>query len=130
MLGFGWKIHIIGASSILILSSLFVKYFCTYKSFIITMTILSSSNLNQLLMLLSIFYTFLGGFQVLIFKMFGRLRQIEIEHLYEKLWFSLMDTLLALTIFRDTYDLVFLLRFTILLFIKVFHWILLDRFYY
>ncbi|KAJ3268676.1 E3 ubiquitin-protein ligase hrd1 [Terramyces sp. JEL0728] len=58
---------------------------------------------------------------------FGKLRALEVEHLYERSWFSVMDTCLALTIFRDGFDLLFILRFGTLLFCKTFHWIIGDR---
>ena len=37
------------------------------------------------------------------------------------------DTCLALTIFREGFDLLFILRFATLLFTKIFHWIIGDR---
>ena len=49
------------------------------------------------------------------------------ENLYEKSWYSIMDTCFALTIFRDGFDLLFVIRFGMLLFCKTFHWILSDR---
>ena len=58
---------------------------------------------------------------------FGRLRALEVEHLYERSWFAVMDTCLALTMFRDGFDLLFVLRFGTLLFSKTFHWIIGDR---
>ncbi len=58
---------------------------------------------------------------------FGRLRALEVEHLYERSWFAVMDTCLALTMFRDGFDLLFILRFGSLLFCKTFHWIIGDR---
>lgn len=59
--------------------------------------------------------------------LFGNLRVIEVEHLYERSWFSVMDTFLALTMFRDEFDVMFVSMFGFLLFVKVFHWICGDR---
>lgn len=58
---------------------------------------------------------------------FGELRLVESENVYEKFWFTVMDTGLAMTIFRNELDLKFLLIFGLVLFLKVFHWILSYR---
>ncbi|KAK9370170.1 hypothetical protein V1509DRAFT_328391 [Lipomyces kononenkoae] len=59
--------------------------------------------------------------------LFGSLRVIEIEHLYEKTWYAVTETCLAMTIFRDEFDARFLVMFTTLLFLKIFHWLASDR---
>ena len=58
---------------------------------------------------------------------FGQLRAIEIEHLYERSWFAITETCLAMTVFRDEFDVRFLGMFVSLLFVKCFHWICQDR---
>ncbi|PWY98792.1 hypothetical protein BCV70DRAFT_201584 [Testicularia cyperi] len=58
---------------------------------------------------------------------FGALRPIEIEHLYERSWYSLVGTLLGISIFRDDFDISFVLLFGTLLFLKAFHWLSADR---
>jgi E3 ubiquitin-protein ligase synoviolin len=58
---------------------------------------------------------------------FGQLRVIEVEHLCEKVWFTISETCLAMTVFKDEFDTRFLVHFTLLLFFKSFHWILSDR---
>lgn len=58
---------------------------------------------------------------------FGSLRPIEVEHLYEKSWYAVTETLLAMTIFRDEFDGSFIVLFGTLLFLKVFHWLCADR---
>ncbi len=58
---------------------------------------------------------------------FGPLRALEIEHLYERAWFAVTETFLAMTIFRDEFDAQFSLLFGALLFVKIFHWISSDR---
>ncbi|RSH94287.1 E3 ubiquitin-protein ligase hrd1 [Saitozyma podzolica] len=58
---------------------------------------------------------------------FGRLRAIEYEHLFEKLWIFLTESLLALTIFRDDFSAPFAFMYGVLLFLKCFHWITADR---
>ena len=58
---------------------------------------------------------------------FGRLREAEVEHLYERSWFAITETCLAMTIFREEFKVRFVALFTALLFLKIFHWLLQDR---
>ncbi|KAJ7072425.1 hypothetical protein C8F01DRAFT_1103964 [Mycena amicta] len=58
---------------------------------------------------------------------FGALRPSEIERLYDRLWFFITESLLAFTIFRDEFDIAFVVMFGFLLFVKSFHWIAGDR---
>ncbi|KAE8212079.1 hypothetical protein CF327_g4235 [Tilletia walkeri] len=58
---------------------------------------------------------------------FGQLRPIEVEHLHERAWYALTESLLAMTIFRDEFDAKFVIMFGTLLFLKVFHWLSEDR---
>lgn len=61
---------------------------------------------------------------------FGPLRAVEIEHLHERLWYAITESLLAMTIFRDDFDGSFVLLFGTMLFLKVFHWLAQDRIEY
>ncbi|KAA8915689.1 hypothetical protein TRICI_002160 [Trichomonascus ciferrii] len=58
---------------------------------------------------------------------FGPLRALELENLYERSWYALTETFLAMTIFRDDFNLEFASYFIVLTFMKVFHWICSDR---
>ncbi|KIK82212.1 hypothetical protein PAXRUDRAFT_832347 [Paxillus rubicundulus Ve08.2h10] len=58
---------------------------------------------------------------------FGPLRPQEVERLYDRLWFFVTESLLAFTIFRDDFDIPFVLMFGFLLFVKSFHWLASDR---
>ncbi|KLO18382.1 hypothetical protein SCHPADRAFT_899780 [Schizopora paradoxa] len=58
---------------------------------------------------------------------FGELRTMEVERLYDRIWFFVTESLLAFTIFRDDFDVPFALMFGMLLFSKCFHWLLSDR---
>ncbi|KIO16298.1 hypothetical protein M407DRAFT_34051 [Tulasnella calospora MUT 4182] len=64
-----------------------------------------------------------------LFRMvfFGPLRPMEVERLYDRMWFFVTESLLAFTIFRDDFDTPFVMSFGILLFVKSFHWIVADR---
>ncbi|OBZ66092.1 E3 ubiquitin-protein ligase synoviolin [Grifola frondosa] len=58
---------------------------------------------------------------------FGPLQPREVERLYDQTWMFVTESLLAFTIFRDEFDVPFLLMFGFLLFIKCFHWLMADR---
>lgn len=77
-----------------------------------------SQILTNILILVSIV---LGhGLQLLFY---GPLRTIEVEQLYEKAWYAVTETCLAMTIFRDEFDVRFIIMFGVLLFVKCFSWI-------
>lgn len=54
---------------------------------------------------------------------YGPLRAMEIEQIYEKAWYAVTETCLAMTIFRDEFDVRFIIMFGVLLFMKCFSWI-------
>lgn len=54
---------------------------------------------------------------------YGPLRPIEVEQLYEKAWFAITETCLAMTIFREEVGGWFLIMFVCLLIGKVWGWI-------
>ena len=49
------------------------------------------------------------------------------QRLYDQTWMFVTESLLAFTIFRDEFDVPFLLMFGFLLFVKCFHWLMADR---
>ena len=55
--------------------------------------------------------------------LYGPLRPIEVEQLYEKAWFAITETCLAMTIFREEVGGWFLVMFVCLLIGKVWGWI-------
>jgi E3 ubiquitin-protein ligase synoviolin len=55
--------------------------------------------------------------------LYGPLRPIEIEQLYEKAWFAITETCLAMTIFREELGAWFVVMFVSLLIGKVWGWI-------
>ncbi|CAH0551100.1 unnamed protein product [Brassicogethes aeneus] len=58
---------------------------------------------------------------------FGQLRTTEFEHLMERSWYAITETCLAFTVFRDDFNPKFVALFTLLLFLKSFHWLAEDR---
>ncbi|XP_066955997.1 E3 ubiquitin-protein ligase synoviolin B isoform X2 [Macrobrachium rosenbergii] len=63
----------------------------------------------------------LGKFLKKIF--FGSLRAAEFEHLIERSFYAVTETCLAFTVFRDDFSPKFVALFTVLLFLKAFHWL-------
>ncbi len=57
----------------------------------------------------------------------GSLRDIEQELIRERLSSAIMESLLALTIFREEFSGFFVAMFATLVFIKVLHWLVQDR---
>ncbi|MDA9098646.1 hypothetical protein N9L76_06905 [bacterium] len=57
----------------------------------------------------------------------GTLREAEIERLYERAKDAIMETCLAMTIFREEFNVKFVVLFVSLLFVKIFHWLAGDR---
>uniref|UniRef100_A0A8D9AKL9 RING-type E3 ubiquitin transferase n=2 Tax=Cacopsylla melanoneura TaxID=428564 RepID=A0A8D9AKL9_9HEMI len=58
---------------------------------------------------------------------FGQLRAAEFEHLMERSWYAVTETCLAFTVFKDDFSPKFVALFTLLLFLKAFHWLTEDR---
>lgn len=50
-----------------------------------------------------------------------------LQHLVEKVWYAVTETCLAFTVFRDDFSPKFIALFTLLLFLKSFHWLAEDR---
>lgn len=71
-------------------------------------------------LILFIYGIFVYGLQRLCY---GALRPLEIEQLYEKAWFAITETCLAMTIFREEVGAWFLVMFVGLLTGKVWGWI-------
>lgn len=71
-------------------------------------------------LILFVYASFMYGLQRLCY---GALRPIEIEQLYEKAWFAVTETCLAMTIFREEVGAWFLVMFVALLTGKVWGWI-------
>lgn len=68
-----------------------------------------------------------SGFKIKFQIFLGTLRAAEFEHLMERFWYALTETCLAFTVFRDDFNPKFIALFTVLLFLKSFHWLAEDR---
>jgi len=57
----------------------------------------------------------------------GTVREAEVERAFDKAKDALMETCLAMTIFREEFNAAFVVGFVGLLFLKVWHWLVTDR---
>ncbi|KAL7625566.1 E3 ubiquitin-protein ligase hrd1 [Parahypoxylon ruwenzoriense] len=92
-------------------------------NFYSAMVYLSQNNLSLMILInlvLLLYGSFVWGLQRLCY---GPLRPVEIEQLYEKAWFAVTETCLAMTIFREEVGAWFLVMFTALVTGKVWEWI-------
>ena len=74
--------------------------------------------------LVNLIFLIYGSFMYSLQRLcFGQLRPVEIEQLYEKAWFAVTETCLAMTVFREEVGAFFLVMFTALITGKVWGWI-------
>ncbi|KAG4305401.1 hypothetical protein PORY_000957 [Pneumocystis oryctolagi] len=121
------KLVIYGTSSVIATAFVILNAFLNRSNFYAACIYLTESNAClMVLMNMSLFLVaILGKLIQMIF--FGPLRATEVEHLYERTWYSITETCLAMTIFRNNFDTVSIIVFVILIFLKTFHWLCLDR---
>ncbi|KAK3939596.1 ERAD-associated E3 ubiquitin-protein ligase HRD1 [Diplogelasinospora grovesii] len=92
-------------------------------NFYSAMVHLAQSSLS-LMILVNLVFLIYGSFMYGLQRLcFGQLRPVEIEQLYEKAWFAVTETCLAMTIFREEVGAFFLIMFTALVTGKVWGWI-------
>lgn len=58
---------------------------------------------------------------------FGRLQQAEVDNLVSQSWYAFFDMCLVFAFFQDELGTEFLFLFTILLFVRAFHWLIEER---
>ncbi|CAI2168997.1 16670_t:CDS:10 [Funneliformis geosporum] len=121
------RLAVYGGISTLLTLSIIAAAFRQRPNFYAACIYLSkSSACIMILMNMGFFLTIILG-KILQTIFFGRLRAVEIEHLYERSWYAITETCLAMTIFRDEFNTRFVVTFTTLLFLKTFHWLCQDR---
>ncbi|KAK3297070.1 uncharacterized protein B0H64DRAFT_117327 [Chaetomium fimeti] len=111
-----------GASTALA-AAVVASAFYQRANFYSAMVHLAQSSLS-LMVLVNLIFVVYGSFMYGLQRLcFGPLRPAEIEQLYEKGWFAVTETCLAMTIFRDEVGAFFLVMFTALVTGKVWGWI-------
>jgi E3 ubiquitin-protein ligase synoviolin len=118
--------HYFLLSSLLMFSM--VIYACiTREQFYPIILLLVTSKVSFLLISNMIFALTLLIGQITIKLFFGTLRDVEIEQIIERAKYSITETCLALTIFRNDLSPPIFAFFLLLLFLKVFHWLSRSR---
>ncbi|CAF0725966.1 unnamed protein product [Rotaria sp. Silwood1] len=113
--------------SLLLTTVVITNAFYIKKQFYPSVVYLTKSSTSLAVLYVQAF-VFVILFGKLVQRIFlGQLRAIETEHLYDRAWFSITETCLAFTVFRDDFSPRFVALFAILLFLKCFHWLLEDR---
>ncbi|KAF9544352.1 E3 ubiquitin-protein ligase hrd1 [Mortierella hygrophila] len=121
------RLAIYGAISTILAGGVIASAFAQRSNFYSACIYLYKSNACMMILLnLGLFLTIIAG-QLVLMIFFGKLRALEVEHLYERAWYAVTETCLAMTIFKDEFDTRFVVMFTLLLFLKVFHWLCQDR---
>ncbi|KAK3807094.1 MAG: hypothetical protein J3R72DRAFT_393189, partial [Linnemannia gamsii] len=121
------RLAVYGAISTILAGGVIASAFAHRSNFYSACIYLYKSNACMMIILnLGLFLTIIAG-QLVLMIFFGKLRAFEVEHLYERAWYAVTETCLAMTIFKDEFDTRFVVMFTLLLFLKVFHWLCQDR---
>ncbi|KAI3398657.1 hypothetical protein diail_8844 [Diaporthe ilicicola] len=111
-----------GASAALA-ATVVTSAFYQRANFYSAMVYLSQSNLC-LMILVNLVFLVYGSFMYGLQRLcFGTLRPVEVEQLYEKAWFAVTETCLAMTVFREEVGAFFIVMFTALITGKVWGWI-------
>ncbi|RNA27145.1 E3 ubiquitin- ligase synoviolin isoform X2 [Brachionus plicatilis] len=113
--------------SFVLTTSVIINAFSHKKQFYPSIVYLTKSNSSMAIIYLQAFVLTLLIGKLMNRIFFGELRAIELEHLFERSWYAITETCLAFTVFRDDFSPKFVTMFTLLLFLKCFHWLTEDR---
>ncbi|XP_048736312.1 E3 ubiquitin-protein ligase synoviolin-like [Ostrea edulis] len=97
------------------------------KQFYPSVVYITKSNPSMAMLYIQAFVFIILMGKVMRKVFFGSLRPAEVEHLIERSWYAVTETCLAFTVFRDDFSPKFVALFTLLLFLKCFHWLAEDR---
>ncbi|KAF5299561.1 hypothetical protein FQR65_LT09366 [Abscondita terminalis] len=110
------------------LTSIVVANACYQKKqFYPSVVYITKSNPSMAVIYIQAFILVLLTGKLMSKVFFGQLRTAEFEHLMERAWYAITETCLAFTVFRDDFTPKFVALFTLLLFLKSFHWLAEDR---
>ncbi|CAG2165591.1 unnamed protein product, partial [Oppiella nova] len=127
MMGTEMRAALITLGSVLLTSAVIGNAYFQKKQFYPSVVYITKSNPSMAIIYIQafVFVLLMGKLMRKIF--FGQLRTAEMEHLIEKSWYAVTETCLAFTVFRDDLSPKFVALFTLLLFLKCFHWLAEDR---
>ncbi|XP_063002239.1 E3 ubiquitin-protein ligase synoviolin isoform X1 [Elgaria multicarinata webbii] len=122
-----FRTAIMMAASLALTSAVVAHAYYLKHQFYPTVVYLTKSSPSMAVLYIQAFVVvfLLGKFMGKVF--FGQLRAAEMEHLLERSWYAVTETCLAFTVFRDDFSPRFVALFTLLLFLKCFHWLAEDR---
>ncbi|XP_059811125.1 E3 ubiquitin-protein ligase synoviolin isoform X2 [Hypanus sabinus] len=115
------------ATSLVLTTTVITHAYYLKRQFYPTVVYLTKSSPSMAVLYIQAFVLvfLVGKFMRKVF--FGQLRAAEMEHLIERSWYAVTETCLAFTVFRDDFSPRFVAIFTLLLFLKCFHWLAEDR---
>jgi E3 ubiquitin-protein ligase synoviolin len=111
-----------GLSSLVSAATVYYAFW-TRGQFYYTVVFLTTNRVTMLIMGNMALTLTLGAGLLAKRTFLGQLRDVEVELLYESSRFAIMETCLALTIFREELSARVVTLFTALLFFKAFHWL-------
>nr|XP_023653375.1 E3 ubiquitin-protein ligase synoviolin [Paramormyrops kingsleyae]XP_023653376.1 E3 ubiquitin-protein ligase synoviolin [Paramormyrops kingsleyae] len=121
------RVALVTATSLVLTGAVIAHAYYLKHQFYPTVVYLTKSSPSMAVLYIQAFVLvfLLGKFMRKVF--FGQLRAAEMEHLIERSWYAVTETCLAFTVFRDDFSPRFVALFTLLLFLKCFHWLAEDR---
>nr|SVE75040.1 EOG090X03TK [Daphnia dolichocephala] len=121
------RIELVILGSLVLSTSVVGNAYYQKKQFYPSVVHITKSNPSMMVMYIQalVIVVLLGKLMKKIF--FGQLRAAEVEHLIDRSWYAITETCLAFTVFREDFSTKFVALFTVLLFLKAFHWLVEDR---
>ncbi|ELT95768.1 hypothetical protein CAPTEDRAFT_174092 [Capitella teleta] len=118
---------LIGIGSLALSIGVVANAYLQKKQFYPSVVYLTKSSPSMAVLYIQAFVFVIMMWEIACKLFFGTLRAAEMEHLIERSWYALTETCLAFTVFRDDFSPRFVAMFTLLLFLKCFHWLAEDR---
>jgi len=121
------RIELVILSSLVLSTTVVGNAYYQKKQFYPSVVHITKSNPSMMVMYIQalVIVVLLGKLMKRVF--FGQLRAAEVEHLIDRSWYAITETCLAFTVFREDFSTKFVALFTVLLFLKAFHWLVEDR---
>lgn len=117
----------LSALSLLLTAAVIGNAYYQKKQFYPSVVYITKSNPSMAVIYIQFFVIVLMLGKLLRKIFLGTLRAAEFEQLMERFWYALTETCLAFTVFRDDFNPRFVALFTVLLFLKSFHWLAEER---
>lgn len=121
------RIELVILGSLVLSTTVVGNAYYQKKQFYPSVVHITKSNPSMMVMYIQalVIVVLLGKLMKRLF--FGQLRAAEVEHLIDRSWYAITETCLAFTVFREDFSTKFVALFTVLLFLKAFHWLVEDR---